>query len=577
MYQAGSSFYTNYGFRQRYGFSIAVLALLLLPLSLYGQSVNPVALEGAPLPSVGPVSGPGATPFITGLSTPKALPLVTPPLALKSIKVDSSFEGFGFDDNSTENGTRFIPPDPSGAAGKSKVIAVVNTMIEARSKGGHLQWRDALMDFFSPLAPANFTFDPKIIYDQYEDRFVVVTLELVEGSVPIDPGNVSRILLAVSKGGNPKTPTAADWNYHAIPAKQLIFGGFFEGFADYPGLEADEEAVYITANIFTFVPFGFFGGQRLWIVDKGVSSGGFYDGGPAGVSVHDPYAAVGLPGFATTTMPAQVFGTGGVGGAGSTLGTFLVSYSGLTFGGPFAPEAIDVITVDDPLGSSGGPFFSQEFVTIGDIEDVGGIFGFPPLPDAPQLVSAFLIEVNDRRALDCVWRDNSLWMTTTINPNSGVDAGETTAHWIRLDTSAGPGAIVLADEGSIGGEDIAAGTFTYFPAVAVNRKGAAKFGFSASAPTIFAGAFVTGRHPGDPLGTVQPTETVKAGEGPYKRFFGGTRNRWGDYSGISVDPTNEDFCWVFNEFADQPGSPTTGTFGLEDGRWGTAWGRAKFK
>ena len=51
------------------------------------------------------------------------------------------FEGFGFDDNATENGGfRFIPPDPIGAAGKSRVIAVVNTMIESRTKGGTLKW-----------------------------------------------------------------------------------------------------------------------------------------------------------------------------------------------------------------------------------------------------------------------------------------------------------------------------------------------------------------------------------------------------------------------------------------------------
>ena len=367
-----------------------------------------------------------------------------------------------------------------------------------------------------------------------------------------------------------------------------------------PGFEVDEEAVYITANMFTIVPFGFFGGVRLWIVDKGVgggddddddggSGGGFYAGGPAVVTVDDPYAATGIPGFASTTMPAHVFAPSsegdddddggervGVGGPGSTLGTFLVSYSGLTFGGPFAPEAINVITVDDPLGNIGGPFFSQEFVVIGDIEDIGGVFGFPPLPDAPQAVEPIPIEVNDRRALDAVWRDDALWLTTTIIPNSGVDVGETSAHWIQLDTSSGPGSIILADEGNIGGEDIAPGTFTFFPSVAVNGNGEAKFGFSASAASIFAGAFVTGRQPADAPGSVQGSETVKAGEGPYKRFFGGTRNRWGDYSGISVDPSNDKFFWVFNEFAATPGSPGVGSMGPEDGRWGTAWARCKF-
>ena len=160
-------------------------------------------------------------------------------------------------------------------------------------------------------------------------------------------------------------------------------------------------------------------------------------------------------------------------------------------------------------------------------------------------------------------------MTTTILPNSGPDTGETTAHWFELNTTAAPvGLITLADQGNIGGEDIAANTTTFFPSVAVNSQGTAKFGFSASAPTIFAGAFVTGREAGDPPGTVQASMTVHAGEDFYVRTFGGPENRWGDYSGISLDPTDDNVFWVFNQFADDRGTILPPG---EDGRWGTAW------
>ncbi len=185
----------------------------------------------------------------------------------------------------------------------------------------------------------------------------------------------------------------------------------------------------------------------------------------------------------------------------------------------------------------------------------------------------------NRRALDCVSRNKALYLTTTINPEAGPDAGQATAHWFQLDTSsvltsASPaGLITLADQGNIGGEDIAPDTTTFFPSVAVNRAGDVKFGFSASAATIFADAFATGRRAADPPGTVRPSETIKAGKDSYIRTFGGSRNRWGDYSGISVDPTNDSFFWVFNEFADLRGTLFLG----EDGRWGTAWGRCKFR
>ena len=157
----------------------------------------------------------------------------------KDPTIVTTFEGFGFDDNATENaGMVFIPPDPSGAAGTDRVIAVVNVMIEARTKAGILVFRDALRDFFAPLTPTTFTFDPKVVYDQFEDRFVVVTLERVDSGSNPDPGNISRILLAVSKTATPATATAADWNFHAINSETSIGG--LDHWADFPGFEVDE-------------------------------------------------------------------------------------------------------------------------------------------------------------------------------------------------------------------------------------------------------------------------------------------------------------------------------------------------
>ena len=467
--------------------------------------------------------------------------------------IAANFLGPGFDDNGSETGLVFIPPDPNGAAGTDRIIAVVNVLIEARTKAGTRIFIDSLKDFFSPLGAATlgtFTFDPKVIYDQHENRFVVVTLEKT------DAPEESRILLAVSKTGTPATVTAADWNYLSIDSKTNI--GAIAHWADYPGFEVDEEAIYITNNMFQFASTGgpTFGGVRLWIVDKGVI-GGFYAGAPASFTIHDPYAGGGI---AATTMPAQVFGAGGI---GPGRGTFLVSYSGINIG---IDEAVQVVRVDAPLGV---PTFTQSFVNIGDIEGPS----FPSLPDAPQSGTGTTIEVNDRRALDAVWRDDVLWLTTTILPNSGPDAGETTAHWFKLDTSAVPaGPITLADQGDIGGEDIALDTFTFFPSVAVNAAGDAMFGFAGSAPTIFPGAFVTGRLAADPVGTVQASATVQAGTDFYIRTFGSLQNRWGDYSGISLDPTNDSLFWVFNQFADQRGT----VIAAEDGRWGTAWAEVSF-
>jgi hypothetical protein len=339
--------------------------------------------------------------------------------------------------------------------------------------------------------------------------------------------------------------------------------------SDYPGFEVDEEAIYITNNLFLHPPFGGFGGTRLWIIDKGVV-GGFYSGGAAIVTKHDPYAGTGTP---TTTMPALVYGAGGV---GVGIGTFLVSYSGLTDG---TNEYIQIVRVNNPLGAVS--FTHNGYFNLGDIENASGT-----MPDAPQSGGVELIETNDRRALDAVWRNNYLWFTTQIVPPSGPDVGQATAHWFKFNTSTWPP--TLADNGNIGGEDIASNTFTFFPSVAVNNAGDAKFGFSASASSIFAGAYVAGREAGDAAGTVQATETVRTGVAYYVRTFDGppcsttpARNRWGDYSGISLDPTDDNIFWVFNEYAAATGTGTTGGCNgrpnPEVGRWGTAWASTSFE
>jgi hypothetical protein len=93
-------------------------------------------------------------------------------------------------------------------------------------------------------------------------------------------------------------------------------------------------------------------------------------------------------------------------------------------------------------------------------------------------------------------------------------------------------------------------------------------GFSASAPTIYPGAYFAGRTSIDPAGTVSPSGVLRTGLDFYKRTFGGSQNRWGDYSGMSLDPSDGTIFWAFNEYALTRGT----TFGGEDGRWGTAFG-----
>ncbi|MBT8211853.1 MAG: hypothetical protein KJN71_01775, partial [Acidimicrobiia bacterium] len=210
------------------------------------------------------------------------------------------FDSTTFDDNSSLSGSLFIPPDPHAAAGMTHVVNVVNTTIRYHSKGGATTFHAGLASFFASLGPLTATFDPKVLYDQFEDRFVVVTLEQLDTAFG-DLVDASFIFVAVSDDGDPN----GTWYFASIPVVITPASCGVPSWADYPGFAVDEEAIYITNNLFGFFSFGApFCGTRLWIIDKG-AVGGFYAGLTASVTPPlDLYAGGGI---ATTTQPAHVY------------------------------------------------------------------------------------------------------------------------------------------------------------------------------------------------------------------------------------------------------------------------------
>jgi hypothetical protein len=288
--------------------------------------------------------------------------------------------GFTFIDNGVRTGFLFIPPDPICAVGLEHVLDCGNVIVEWRPKmvPDTAQVQMALINFYAPIpGPSSpvlpterlgtFTFDSKCIYDQYADRFIVIALEQWDDFYG-DPSDESRILIAVSKTPDPN----AGWWYHVINSKLNIAG--IPAWADYPGIAVDDKVLYITANMFEFAGSSATYASLLWIIDKNP----FYNGPDqsALVSVWDPYAIAG--GIATTTQPAHMWGP-----LLPQVGTYLASYSGLSSGGN---EFVQVIEVTDPLGMNlptPGPFFAQQYVSVGNIDNTTA-----GLPDAPQLGSA---------------------------------------------------------------------------------------------------------------------------------------------------------------------------------------------
>jgi hypothetical protein len=480
----------------------------------------------------------------------------------------TTFAGPDFDDNPIVNGEGRIPPDPKGAVGQNHVVATVNEIIEIRQKNGTLDDQGDLDSFLINLGytPLAFTFDSKVTYDPFEDRFVVLVLGVSDIDLDGTPTNESSIFIAVSDDGDPN----GAWCSTEIDSK-IDLGGSVFTWADYPGLVVDEEAVYVTASLFQYHsqdPTFAFGGIRLWTLDKG-TIGGLYDCDTADVNLFDPYSGTNLNQQAAL-QPAAVVGIAPTG-----VGTFLIGYSGTTLdtgGNGSNSELQQVIRVDDPLGSA---TFTKVLVDLGNIEDLSAA---PELPNASQSGSAVAIETNDRATLSGFWWGNSLYTAQSINPTGTVfpgNNGQATAYWSRIETS-DLNNLARSDHGVIGGEDIAAGTHTFFPSISPVVGGFVAIGFAASGAGIHPGAYFTWRSSEDAAGTNRGSVVLHAGDDIYVRTRKGNDdpNRWGDWSDTMFDPFEFGCFWVFNQYAMTKGSPTnTGNDdSQEDGRWATEWG-----
>lgn len=463
--------------------------------------------------------------------------------------------------------TPIEPADPNGAVGPTHILNVGNQSIQWFTKAGVQHMQTSLKNFFAPLRPNevdNNVLHPKALYDQYAGRFVVVATEVYDvGEDHLY--NMSRFLVAVSDDSDPN----GTWYFRSINSQVNVPdltdpGVYLPCWTGDTGVALDEEAIYLTGNLFEF-DSGFTTptphGNRLWIMDKGFAKGGFYDTGTApasAVKIYDPSGLTGVDFTGNYTLeqdlrtmqPANILGT-----APSGVGTWLVLFDGLNNG---VQELVDVIRVDSPLTT---PKFQRFSINVGDIEENTT----NPITDiqavaAAQRGSDQLLDFGDRRIVSAVWRDNALYATTVIYPGAGDDANQVTAHWFKFDTTNALVAPKLVDQGNIGGEDLGFAVNTGWPVVNVDTEGNVAIGFAAAGPNLYAGAYYAVRAANDPAGEFRTAGTLAAGLDVYES----DDLLWGEYSSVALDPTDGVTFWAYNEYA----LPRLDL----DGRWGTRWG-----
>jgi hypothetical protein len=98
----------------------------------------------------------------------------------------------------------------------------------------------------------------------------------------------------------------------------------------------------------------------------------------------------------------------------------------------------------------------------------------------------------------------------------------------------------LFQEGTL---DLNDGQNRFMGSIAMDRAGNIALGYSVSSRTLFPSIRYVTRTANTPLGTMGPEKTLRAGHGSQT-----ASNRWGDYSGMAIDPLAGCQFWYTNEY-----------------------------
>lgn len=388
--------------------------------------------------------------------------------------------------------TGWTPPDPTLAVGPTHVVTTVNQSIGFYTRDGELEYSNYLNvngnpGFFEPVGADDFTFDPKCFYDHYADRFVVLALEVYTAV------EEAYVTIAVSDDSNPH----GTWYKYRTDA--VIAVGSTTYWWDYPGFGYDEDAYYVTSNLFGLNQSGW-GGVAYRVFDKS----------PLLVGDTASYATL-RDGSAGSVQVAQHFG--------DNVAPFFVS--------THSTSGLRIQAIRNPLTA---PTLYSTTVSV-------PYFDYPS--DAPSY-GAEDIWLIDVRIMNVHWRDGNLYATHHVR-----DGTRNFARWYHLDTGPWPfaGTVSLVQSGQIAPSG---NLHSWFPAIYSNRFDEVSVVCGTSSSTERIKVNTTARDAADPPGTMGALVTVKSAT-----TNGG--GRWGDYYDIAIDPVDDLTFWVIGEYPESYG------------------------
>jgi hypothetical protein len=434
-----------------------------------------------------------------------------------------TFEGVG-------NLNNAVPGDPNGDVGPNHYMQAVNKQLAVFNKStGAILWGpnpvNTLWSGFGGLCETTNQGDPVVLYDTLADRWLVSQFAF---NTPSDP-----YLQCVAVSTSPD-PTGS---YYRYAFRMPPVPGFPNGkFNDYTKLGVWSNAYLMTMNQFSDPsPSGSWQGAGVWGLDRAQ----MLTGVPTATTVYFDLDNVNTN-FGSV-LPADLDGSTPppAGSAG-----YFAEVDDSSSIGPVDALRIWQLNVDwtNPLsatfGLSGQPNAVLPTANFSYLPCVNaGTLNCIPQPGVSS--SQYLDAVGDRLMHRLVYRNfgdhEALVMNHTVNAGSGV-AG---VRWYEVrDPGGSP---FIYQQGTFSPDS----TSRWMASIAMDRVGDIAIGYSASSSSVYPSVRYAGRLVTDAPGLMAQGEgTIMNGSGSQQT----TLDRWGDYSALSVDPSDDCTFWYTNQY-----------------------------
>jgi hypothetical protein len=463
----------------------------------------------------------------------------------------ANFEGLANQDNLNVFGGRVNPPDPNGEVGPNHYVEIINLLFAVYDKNGNKLlgpvdtgslWAGfAIPDCTDPSG------DPVVLYDQFMDRWLISQFTTrgmnADGSFN---GLPFYNCVAVSQTGD---PTGAYFRYAFITSQPDSTSAFFP---DYP-----KYGVWTDSYVLTSRDFG--SQDEYGITVYALEKNKMVNGQPNARAVqffidgNDPNL---LPLVGDGLLPADIDGKQKpkTDTAIPIVGT-QDDNAVTVYGGTFDALNIWDLRVHWNVGAAANASLilntQLAVASFDSIFPCGVVPGtLPPssrdcLPQ-PGITNGSqyldILSYRQRPTFRLAYRNFKDHESLVTNQSVEALPGVAGVRWYEIRRD-GAGNYSLYQQGTYAPGD---GVHRWMGSVAQDKNGNMALGYSVvNGTTVFPGIRYTGRLAGDPLGQ------MTLGEGVIINGSGvqtNTNSRWGDYTDMTVDPTDDCTFWYVNEY-----------------------------